>query len=159
MSEANGAGEDVPEKKWSGYSDYEEVASQLHKDVRNAVEAFSHIDSKHSQGIGVTPKTAVKARSAILSVAKRLAVEVRRNQHVDELGEIHERWSDDEEADEEGLITKLERSDFRAGQPDWLGQLVDDIIEAAWELGYIKAGVEKSTDPTADDAQVREMFE
>ena len=94
-----------------------------------------------------------------MSVSKRLAIEVRLNSHVDGLEEIHERWRDDPATGEDGYITRLEACDFRAGQPDWLSQHVDDVIEAAWVLGYTKAGVQKSAEPEADMEQVRAMFE
>ena len=95
--------EDVTERRWSGYSDYKEVASQLHKDINSAVEAYSHVDSKSAQNIGVTPQTAVRTRTEILRVAKRLHVEIERNQSIDGFPEIHEDWRGDD-----GYLNRLE---------------------------------------------------
>lgn len=145
------------ERRWAGYSDYQNVASQLHEDINRAVKAYSHIDSKGTQNIGITPQTAVKTRSAILGITKRLFFEIERNKNVDDFGEIYRRWEG--EGDDEGYVARLENSDFTREVPPWLGQLVDDIITAGWELGYIKAGVEKPAAPESDENQVKEMFE
>lgn len=157
------------EKKWAGFADYQEVASQLHKDINRAVKAYSHVDSRASQGVGITPQTAVKTRSAILGITKRLFFEVRKNRHVDGIDEIYERWAGveldedgaviEDDDDDLGYVKMLERADFTNDMPPWLDQLVDDIIEVGWELGYIRAGVEKPADPDTDEQQVKEMFE
>jgi len=156
--------------QWKGYSAYQEVASQLHQDVNRAVKAYSHINSKSSQNIGITPQTAVKAKGAILGISKRLFHEIRRNARIEPYDEIYERWSGDEvvdgdagrevvETDDAGYIVMLERADFTQGMPEWLGQMVDDLIRAAWKLGYIRSGVDKPADPDADETQVDEMFD
>jgi hypothetical protein len=146
--------EDVTERRWSGYSDYKEVASQLHKDINSAVEAYSHVDSKSAQNIGVTPQTAVRTRTEILRVAKRLHVEIERNQSIDGFPEIHEDWRGDD-----GYLNRLEDADFTQEVPSWLGSMVDDIIAAGWDLGYLKAGMEKPAEPESDAEQVKGMFE
>lgn len=142
-------------RKWAGFSDYEKVASRLHDDINRAVDAYSHIDSRYKQGVGITPQTAVSARESILRITKRLAREVKKNRHSDDtLEEIHGRWNGDD-----GLVAELEATSFLDGNPPWLGQLVDDIIEAGWELGYLKAGREKLANPDDVDQQAKDMFE
>lgn len=153
--------------QWKGWSDYEAVAAQLHEDITSAVKAYSHIDSMQSQNVGITPRTAVRARGEILGITKRLFYEVKMNRNVDGFDDIYERWSGNEvgedggvvETEEDGYADKLESLDLTAENPEWLSQLVDDIIEAGWELGYIKAGTEKPAKPDADEEQVKEMFE
>lgn len=159
-----GEGPEGPRKKWAGYADYESVASQLHEDINRAVEAYAHLNSRDVHGIAITPQTAVNTRTAILKITKRLEKEVARNRDVDPFDEIHERWSDElddgGEVSEAGYVTRLENTDFyEDGAPSWLGRLVEDIVEAGWELGYTKAGVEKPAEPEADEQQVKEMFE
>lgn len=158
-----GEGKDT---QWKGYSAYQEVASQLHKDVNEAIRAYSHINSKSSQNVGITPQTAVNTKQSILGISKRLFHEIRRNAHVDQYTEIYERWSgnevvgdDIEEVDEPGYIALLEDADFTREVPPWLSQMVDDLIFAAWKLGYIRSGVDKPADPDADETQVEEMFD
>lgn len=141
-------------KRFAGYSDFKKITAKIHDDVNRAVDAYAHIDSKHQQGIGVTPQTALKTREAILKVTKRLSFEVQANRNVEEIDEIYQRWEGDD-----GYVQRLENADFRQGRPEWLGDLVDDIIEVSWRLGYLKAGVEKPADPTDDEQQVKEMFE
>jgi hypothetical protein len=145
---------DESRSKWAGYSDYIDVASKLHDDINRAVDAYAHVDSKWAQGMGITPKTAIRTRQAILKITKRLFVEITRNNHIDEpFGKMFERWSG-----EEGYVRQLEQANFREEQPEWLGDLVDDIIAAGWELGYLKAGVEKPSAPEDPEQQAREMF-
>jgi hypothetical protein len=161
------------EQRWSGFADYEDVAKTLHDDVHKAIKAYSHINSKRASGVGVTPQTAVRTRSAILGITKRLFYEVKRNRRHQPFDDIFERWAGvpADEVDElgaafayadegdAGFIARLEAADFTREVPGFLGQLVDDIVTAAWELGYIRAGVEKPADPEDDDEQVRAMIE
>jgi len=152
--------------QWKGYSAYKEVASQLHKDVNHAIKAYATINSLDTQNVGVTPQTAVKTKRAILGISKRIYYEVQVNQQIEDFDEIYERWAgvertDDgfEESDRPGLIARLEDADFTAGTPDFLPQLMDDLVTATWKLGYIRAGVEKPADPNDTEEQVTEMFE
>jgi hypothetical protein len=158
-----GEGKDT---QWKGYSAYKEVASQLHRDVNEAIKAYSHINSKSSQNVGITPQTAVNTKQSILGISKRIFHEIRRNAHVEAYTEIYERWSGNEvvdgeieELDEPGYLRLLEEADFRSEVPRWLGQMVDDLIFAAWKLGYIRSGVDKPSDPDSDETQVEEMFD
>lgn len=155
-------------QKWAGFSDYEKVASSLHDQINRAVKAYAHIDSKDKQSVGITPQTAVRTREAILSITKRLSFEVEKHRGEDGLEEIHERWAgvevgDDgevEDSDDAGRVALLEQADFQDGTPPWLGDHIDDIVEAGWELGYTKAGMEKTTAPEGDDnAAAKEMFD
>jgi hypothetical protein len=147
------------ETKWAGFSDYQDVAAQLHQDINKAVEAYAHVDSKTSQNIGLTPQTAVAARSAILKITKRLFREVEKMSHKEPFDEISKRWSDGDDG-EPGYVTKLESTDFyNDGVPYWLGDLIDDLVTAGWELGYLKAGMEKPANPNDDDVQVKEMID
>jgi hypothetical protein len=155
--------------QWKGYSAYEEVASQLHKDVHKAVEAFSSLNSRSSQGVGITPQTAVNAKRDILRICKRLYYEIKRNRHVEPYDEIYLRWSGDERApdgaDERfveagpGYLELLEGANLAREVPQWLSQMVDDLIVASWKLGYIRSGVDKPADPNEDETQVEQMFE
>lgn len=161
------------EQKWHGYSDYENVAIDLRKETNKAIEAYAHIKGRASQNVGITPQTAVEAKAAMLRITKRLFYEVKKNAQIDEFKEIYERWAgvtveEDPESDgyrviddgdDPGYVKELEDANFRAGLPEWADTLVDDIITAGWELGYIRAGVEKPADPDDEEQQVREMFE
>lgn len=152
--------------KWEGYSVFKEISSQLHEDVNRAIKAYAHINSLDSQNVGITPQTAVKTKSAILGVSKRIFYEVQVNQHIDDFDEIYARWAGKEmtdsgfdEAEEDGHIERLEDADFTSGAPPFLPQLMDDLVTATWKLGYIRAGVKKSADPEDTEEQVEEMFE
>jgi hypothetical protein len=153
--------------QWKGYSAYKEVASQLHKDVNHAVKAFSHINAKHTQGVGVTPQTAVNAKQAMLSICKRIYHELKYNADVQGYTEVFERWSGDEvdgtgevlERDAAGYLKRLEDADLTADYPPFLPQMMDDLIYVSWKLGYIRTGVDKPKDPNTDETQVSEMFE
>lgn len=151
VSQSKGDGDG---KQWSSFADFQDITSKIHEDVNTAVDAYAYIDSKKKQNMGVTPQTAVRARRAIMRIAKRLFFEVKVNKNVDEFEEIYERWSGDD-----GYLARLDDVNLRTGVPVWLGDLVDDIIEASWRLGYLKAGVEKPSDPTDPDQQAKEMFE
>lgn len=153
--------------QWKGYSAYEEISSQLHEDVNRAIKAYSHVNSKDSQGVGITPRTAVNAKSAILGISKRIFFEVERNATAaEEYSEVYERWSGNEvdggdviEREEPGYIRRLENADLTREVPPWLGQMTDDLIRVSWKLGYIRSGTEKPSDPDDDETQVEEMFE
>lgn len=143
-----------PDKQWEGYSDFQSITTKIHDDVNSAVEAYSYIDSKYTQGAGITPQEAVKIKKSILQISKRLFFEIKRNKHTEDYEEIWERWSG-----EDGHMAKLEDVNLRQERPEWLSQHVDDIVEAGWRLGYLKAGIEKPSDPTDDDQQAKEMFQ
>lgn len=155
------------DKKWEGYSVFQEISSQLHKDVNNAIKAYAHINSLDTSHMGITPQASVKTKRAILGVSKRVYYEIQVNRHVEDYREIYERWSGDEvDGDgeivagaDDGFIERLEDADFTQGAPDFLPQLMDDLVKAAWTLGYIRAGVQKSADPEDAEEQVSEMFE
>lgn len=141
--------------RWKGFSDYENVAAQLHEDINNAVRAYSHLNSKDQQNIGLTPQTAVQTRQAILHIAKRLKYEIEKNGHVDAFEGMEDDWTGDD-----GYVARLERTDFYSdGVPPWLEDMVDDIVKAGWELGYTKAGIERPANPDEDDEQVKEMID
>jgi hypothetical protein len=142
------------DRRWSGFSDYEEVAATLHDDINRAIDAYSHVDSRAAQNMSITPKTAVNTRSAILKITKRLYYEVKKNQSIEGFPEIHERWSG-----EDGYVEQLEAANFQREVPGFLDELIDDLVAAGWELGYLKAGMEKPANPESDDIQVEEMFE
>jgi len=145
-------------KQWQGFSDYEDVAAQLHKDINRAVDAYAHLDSRDTQGISLTPDTAIKARSAILKITKRLSQEVERQNHMSPFDEMSKRWHGDGE-DEVGYVKKLENANFyEDGLPPWLSDLVNAIVTAGWELGYLKAGRQRSTPDGDNTKEVKEMF-
>ena len=156
--------EDGGDTKWQGYSAYKEVASKLHESIMQAANAYSHLKAKDSQGVGITPQTAVKGKGRILRVSKRLSVEVRRNRDVDDYSEVYERWFGKELVDGEwvdtgdGHMAMLESQSLRTGLPEWLDQHMDDILYVGWKLGYIRSGVDKPADPDEDETQVEEMF-
>ena len=147
------------EKKVDAYSTYAEVSSQVHDDVMEAVRAFAFLNSKWTENQSITPQSKSKTKQAILKISKRLMYEVKISRHGDEsLEEIYERWSDSD--GEPGYITRLER-DSISNEP-WLSQLVDDVVESAWQLGYLRAGrlEQVAQDADAEDAeQVKEMFD
>lgn len=170
-----GSSEDVikdSDRKWHGYSDYENVAVDLRKESNKAIAAYSHIQSCHSQGVGITPQVAVKAKRSFMRIARRLKYEVRQNAHVEEFRPIFERWEGvklrekadgdweiENDPDRIGYIERLERLNLRTESPRWLDRFIDDVVSAGWELGYIRAGVKQAADPDDPEQQVEEMFE
>jgi len=155
------------DQKWESYSVFKEISSELHKNVNNAIKAYAHINSLDTSNMGITPQTAVKVKRAILGVSTRVFYEIQINRHVDEYRDIYERWSGNKvdesgdiiEKDSRGYILLLEQADFTQGPPDFLSQLMKDLVKATWTLGYIRAGVYKNADPDKPDAQVSDMFE
>jgi hypothetical protein len=158
--------EDGGDTQWKGYSAYKEVASQLHKDINHAVDAYAHVNSKATQNVGITPQTAVNTKQAMLGIMKRMYHEIRRNALVDPYTEIYERWSGDVvedgevvERDDPGYLARLEEADLTRDVPPFLDQMVDDLIHASWKLGYIRSGTDKPADPDETETQVDQMFE
>lgn len=154
------------DRRFDAYSKYETVFEERHRQINAAVRAWAHVNSMHTQNVGMTPQTAVKAKRAISTAAATLAPEVRRYAHIEGLREIYERWAGVEwsgerfeDADRPGRLAELEEADFTREMPPWLGRMVEDILEVGFELGYTMAGRETAADPESADVQVRDMFD
>lgn len=153
----SGNGDD-PEEALDAWSTYRDVSEKVHSEVHKALDAYAYLNSMATQNMGMTPQSMANAKRAILRIAKRLSYEVEMSRSKGELEEIHQRWSG-----EDGHLARLERLDMRAdGEPEWLGELVDDIVTASWELGYTQSGrmePQYQDEEQEDEAQVRQMFE
>jgi len=142
------------EKRWSSYSDYEAELEQMHANIRDANSAYAFLVSAQSQDITVSNRSFISTKQALLEAGLRLKTEIRVNKNVEPFTEIWERWDG-----EEGYVRLLRNHDFHESVPDWLGQYNDDIMDAAWELGYLKVGQEKAADPNDDDARINEVLD
>jgi hypothetical protein len=144
-------------KRVDNYSHYRTISEEMLGDVRDAVDAYSFLNSRWTQGIGVTPQSASATKRALLNATKQLGFQIKMSRDGDEkLGEIHARWYDDE-----GYLKQLEEADMMDPVP-WLSEMVDDLVEAAWRLGYTQAGrIESVPDNEEDqiDKEVSEMFD
>jgi len=149
---------DDVESRVDAYSHYRTVSDKVHDDINEAVDAFSFLNSRWSQGIGLTPQSASSAKRAILRASKRLLYEIRMSRGASpELAKIHDRW-----VDGDGWVRLLEDADLRTERPEFLSQMVDDLVRAGWELGYLKSGRierEPQTEESETEKQVSEMFE
>jgi len=162
--------------RWEGFSDYQTVSNSIVRSVDEALDAFTILQSLHTEGAKVKPRQAAQARAKILSAALRLVPELRDDAPDNEqYREILARWLGSVEFDEEtytadlseydgdfdgGFIDELDRVQLNARSPGWLYQFVVDIRTAGWHLGYLQAGrtiSESNLEPA--DEQAREMFE
>ncbi|RLM83697.1 hypothetical protein D3D02_16985 [Halobellus sp. Atlit-38R] len=142
---------------FEGYSDYETVAQDIGKAVRDAVDAYSHLDAQQRQAArGRGANAAAQAHQHILAAAIRLVPELQRDRDSREkLDEIYVDWTGDD-----GYIQRLKNTQLEAGSPDWLYEFVVQIREAAWELGYLQAGrTEKAEAEDPNEEEPLSMFE
>lgn len=140
-------GRDGPETRWEGYSDYKTVSITVGQTIEGAVEAYAQIESRHAEAAPVEPELAAEARARIKSAAMKLLPELRNDKDTVELyKEILDDWEG-----EDGHIQELNRIQLQHDCPPWLYEMVVQIRQAGWELGYLKAG--RSAKQTPDDPE------
>jgi hypothetical protein len=78
----------------------------------------------------------VRPKTYILRVVKRLQYEIELSRSKADLDEIADRW-----AGEDGLVATFEEaSGVDQETVRVAGDVVDDVVSAAWTLGYLRSG-------------------
>lgn len=148
-----------PDKRWSSFSNYTDIAQDVHEAVVGAIEWQAFINACHREGARVQPEDAANASGQIMSAARRLLTELRQERDSEQkYDEILKRWEG--ENGKKGYIEQLAETSLSENNPAFLHQFVEDIHEAAFEIGYLRAGREERKDlddKVEDDAQG--MFE
>jgi hypothetical protein len=148
------------ETYFEGYSDYETVAQDIGRAVRDAVDAYAALDAQHRQASrGRGNRAATQAHQRILAAAIRLVPELKRDKDAKErLEDIHDDWV--EENGEEPYIERLKKTQLETESPEWLYEFVVQIREAAWELGYLQAGrTHKAENGDPEEQEPLAMFD
>lgn len=157
MSTENGdRSNDVPNTRWEGYSDYQQVSGGIVRTIESAVEAYAAVDAALTERQRVDPQLASDARAAITAAAMKLHYEMEqdRDQPDKPYADILDRWEG-----EDGYLEKWDNTKLTQGRPSWLYEFVSDIRKAGWELGYLQAGRETRTegnDPVEEETD--QMF-
>lgn len=129
--------------RWEGYANYQSVSFRVAESVDQAIDAYSQIESAHTEGARINPEFAAEARSQILSAAVRLYPELEQDREsVDLYDQILGRWEG-----QDGYLEKFSETSLRRSFPGWLVHFVIDIRSAAWELGYLQAGRRAKSEP------------
>lgn len=154
----DGSTPERPGTRWNSFSNYGDIADDVHDAVIGAIEAQAFVHAMHREGTEPDREDAAEASAVILAAARRLLTELRREAERtdnDLYNEILDRWEG-----EEGYITRLANSTLSETSPAFLHDFVEDIHRAAFEIGYLRAGREEREeldDPVENDA--RAMFE
>lgn len=167
MSKSNGTTDtsETATKRWEGYSDYQTVSNRVAASIDDAIDAYAYINGLHAEHARVRQREAAEARSRILGAAIKLLPELKANQGTQDQDdqdiyvEILNRWTKEHDGGD-GLLERLKQIQLQNDCPDWLGQLVQDIRTAGWEIGYLQAGrtiSESNLEPAEEEA--RSMFE
>jgi len=142
---------------WDGYTDYKRVAGNIAVEVQSATAAAARIQRANVERAGAE-YDATEASQTILSAAKMLYPQLQHYQDAnDDYREIVESWAGDD-----GMFARMRQTSFERECPEWLGEFVDEINEAALLLGYLKAGREEAIDDDSDDdveSEVRQVIE
>lgn len=137
---------DVTEdRKWEGYSDYELVSKLITTTVSECVGGYAAIQSHQAEGAKIKPEQAAQERSSILQAAIRLRVELRAQQETEErYQEILDEWDG-----EDGYLNQFRELKIAngSGMPAWVSEFVEQIVEAAFKLGYLQAGRTAKKEP------------
>jgi hypothetical protein len=141
---------------FDGYSDYQSVSKDIGSAVADAIDAYGYLIASDGRN---NRQKKTRAHGRILAAAMRLLPEMEQSKSVKpELEEIYQRWVGDSEA-EQGYLEMLEDADFGRQAPEWLTDFVFEIRKAAWKLGYLRAGKEKTKqDQEIDTKQSEQMF-
>jgi len=139
---------------WSAYSEYKDQSQQVAEKVSRANDAYSFLVSVYTQDMHLPEKSAMDTKRALLNAGMRLKPEIKMNNEHEPFDEIWERWDG-----EEGYIQMLIQHDFYNGMPGWVHQYSDDLMTAAWEIGYLQAGRQEAADPDSDDAKISEVID
>jgi len=142
--------------RYEGYSDFTTVSRSVAEAVDNAVDAYSMIQSRHSEDARVSPDHAAEASAYILASALKLLPELEQDyDDVDEYQEILDAWKGDD-----GYIERLKEVSLTTQCPQWLGEFILEIRRAGWQLGYLQAGrtvKQEPDDPLETDTEA--MFD
>ena len=147
---------------WDGFSIYADVSQDIHSAVTDAIDSYSVIVSRHSEGAKVKPAEAAQHKANILGAANRLLTELERevnrgSKYSDDLDAILDDWTD--AGDEDGYIKEFHAAQLTSGYPGWMYDFVRQIHEVAWLLGYLKAGRIEEDKPNTPSSNGREMVE
>lgn len=157
-AETDGQSPGKASTRWNSFSNYGDIAEDVHQAVVGAIEAQAFIHAMHQEGARVSPEDAAEASARMLSAARRLLTEMRRENERNSDGpydDILEKWEGPN-----GYISQLAGSNLSDSSPAFLHDFVEDIHRAAFEIGYIRAGREERQDlddPVENDAMA--MFE
>lgn len=147
---------DPPEQKWDGFSIYADVSQDIHQSVSDAIDSYSVVVSAHSEGAKLRPDDAARHKANILGAANRLITELNQEDHRFE--DILDDWRGTGDGSP-GRISELHDTALTEQYPGWLHRFVLQIHEAAWRLGYLKAGRYESDDPDTPESNGRKMIE
>jgi len=148
--------QDDTEQRWTSYSDYESQVQIVSETVYQANDAYSYIISVEAQGVPLEESDAVDVKRCLVRAGARLLPEIRKNKEQEPFDDIWERWNGE---DGEGKMSELRRLNLYDGVPDWLHQYNEDVMTAAWEIGYLQAGREEPADPEDNQAMVTEVID
>lgn len=157
MSAADGEVHEV-NRKWEGYSNYELVSKLIAQNVSDCISGYALMQSYQAEGAKAQPEQIAKERASILQAAIRLRVELRSEKDTNErYQEILKKWEG-----EDGYISNFQSLEIHQSgrMPEWVADFVDQIVESAWELGYLQAGRtarKEPDDPIERDTEA--MFE
>jgi len=157
--------DDDSDTRWEAYADYRKISLRVAGAIEDAVNAYARLDSAHQEGAQIQPELAAEARARILGAVMKLMPELEEDREtVDLYDEILTRWEHGEEPEDDsspGYIEAINQTRLKDESPSWLFQLVLDIRQAGWELGYLQAGrkrdagdgdpVEKESDSMVED--------
>lgn len=154
--------EDGASQQWDGFSIYSEVSRDIHESVGQAIDSYSAVQASHSEGAKVRREEAADHKAAILAAAHRLLTEMeveveRGSVNSSKYKTILSHWTGDDDSD--GWLNELHRTNLTQESPDWLHEFIREIHQAAWHLGYLKAGREESTGDSGPETSGREMIE
>jgi hypothetical protein len=151
-------------QRYEGYTDFQSVSNRVAASIDQAIDAYAHINALHIEDARVRQGEAAEARMRIHAAAIKLLPELRANAEADNDSDVYtdilERWVGDGEGSDPPLLDRLDDVKLREECPSWLGNLVEDIRVAGWEIGYLQAGrtvTEEDLEPAEQDA--RQMFE
>lgn len=158
-ADSNGSSSDATATRWNSFSNYGNISDDVHDSVVGAIEAQAFIHAMHREEANVPRDMAADASATILGAARRLLTEMRREAGESDEGfydDILDRWEG-----ENGFISRLANAKLSESSPAFLHEFVEDIHQAAWELGYLKAGRRERDMSELDpvEEQVRQMFE
>lgn len=141
--------------RWEGYSDYQNVSQHITRTVNRALQSYARIDAAMTEGAPIDPETAARAHADIFEAALSLVAEMEHDRMaVAKYDQILERWQGDG-----GYLKRFQNVQLGREMPAFVQQFVMDIRSAAWELGYLQAGRNRSTtDTDTPDQQAEAMF-
>jgi len=141
--------------EYEGYADYRRVSDRVGRTVHEAMMSYATIESMHSESARVKARAAASAKRDILAAALMIETEVEASGKSG--NEPFEDWGEEEQAME--WVSRLRETELQTRCPEWLSNLVETTREAAWQLGYLKAGREVNDHGETPDGKAESMFE